>query len=258
MPTPFRLLSFQPAAQSDPAVASSMAPALPSFLTSGTQSSALSASASSFALPSLGLDALDASRESGRALPPAVGAPPTLATEGLSYEDALASLGLPATLATEPPLPTAPAPAQEAPPATEPAPPIAPAPAMAEPKPPTIAEAFLEQALAFEGQPYRWGGGHTGQTFSKPSPVDCSGLVTQAARMIGENLDGTAAIQQRMGKSVSMSELKPGDLLFKGSPATHVGIYIGDGKFLHAPRTGDVVKVQSMSSYSWSSARRVL
>jgi Tfp pilus assembly protein FimV len=57
---------------------------------------------------------------------------------------------------------------------------------------------------------------------------------------------------------VGLKELKPGDLLFKGNPATHVGIYLGNGQFIHSPRTGDVVKIQAMSSYSgWDNARRI-
>lgn len=118
------------------------------------------------------------------------------------------------------------------------------------------ADAFIAQARRFLGQPYRWGGGHGG-TMSRPGPVDCSGLVQQAARMAGMNLDGTAALQQRKGQSVSLNSLKPGDLLFRGNPASHVGIFLGNGQFMHAPRTGDVVKVQSMSTYRWTGARRV-
>lgn len=118
------------------------------------------------------------------------------------------------------------------------------------------ADAFIAAARQFLGQPYRWGGGH-GAQMSRPGPVDCSGLVQQAARMAGMNLDGTARVQQRMGSPTSLNNLKPGDLLFRGNPATHVGIYLGNGQFMHAPRTGDVVKVQSMSTYRWTSARRV-
>ncbi|MNS14780.1 Murein DD-endopeptidase MepH precursor [compost metagenome] len=115
---------------------------------------------------------------------------------------------------------------------------------------------FIDNARKFLGQPYLWGGGHSSKTGVQK--VDCSGLVLQAARLSGMNLDGTAAMQQRMGVPVGLNNLKPGDLLFKGNPATHVGIYLGNGQFMHAPRTGDVVKIQSMSSYSgWDNARRV-
>ena len=116
------------------------------------------------------------------------------------------------------------------------------------------ADEFLRNAMQFKGQPYKWGGGHGG-TFNKPGPVDCSGLVQQAARMSGINLDGTAAMQQRMGKAVSMQDLKPGDLVFRGNPASHVGIYVGDGKVLHAPQPGQAVQLTTASSFD--SARRV-
>jgi cell wall-associated NlpC family hydrolase len=115
---------------------------------------------------------------------------------------------------------------------------------------------YIANAKKFLGQSYLWGGGHSSK--NGVQRVDCSGLVLQAARMSGMNLDGTAAMQQRMGKPVGLNELKPGDLLFKGNPATHVGIYLGNGQFIHSPRTGDVVKIQAMSSYSgWDNARRI-
>lgn len=277
MTTPFRLLSFQPAAAPAPEPAAPGAsPAVLPAPTAAAPAAPAAPAVPGLASPVLGTDLLTASSESWGVLPPAVGVPPTVVTSGLSYEEALASLA-PTTavpvLGTAPPVPALPTPAapppvpvapkQELLPVVdEPEPPAAPAPApvaeSARPSATSTAGAFLDKALTFQGQPYRWGGGHVGSTFSKPGPVDCSGLVQQAARMIGENLDGTAAMQQRMGRPVSMSDLKPGDLLFKNTPATHVGIYVGDGKFIHAPRTGDVVKVQSMASYSWSNARRVL
>lgn len=108
---------------------------------------------------------------------------------------------------------------------------------------------FLMNAMRFMGQPYKWGGGHGG-TMRGPGPVDCSGLVQQAARMAGLNFDGTAAIQQRRAKPVAMNALKPGDLVFRGNPASHVGIYIGDGKVLHSPKTGDVVKITSVDRFT--------
>jgi peptidoglycan hydrolase-like protein with peptidoglycan-binding domain len=115
---------------------------------------------------------------------------------------------------------------------------------------------YIANAKKFLGQSYLWGGGHSSK--NGVQRVDCSGLVLQAARMSGMNLDGTAAMQQRMGKPVGLNELKPGDLLFKGNPATHVGIYLGNGQFIHSPRTGDVVKIQAMNSYSgWDNARRI-
>jgi len=73
--------------------------------------------------------------------------------------------------------------------------------------------------------------------------------------MMGRNLDGTADMQQRRGKAVSMRELRPGDLVFVGRPATHVGIYIGQGKVLHAPRTGERVSIAPVRWFD--NARRV-
>jgi hypothetical protein len=113
----------------------------------------------------------------------------------------------------------------------------------------TPADKFLEQAMRFKGQPYLWGGGHGGP-MSGPGPVDCSGLITQAAQLAGmPSLAGTAAVLQDKGKPISMSDLKPGDLVFNGNPAHHVGIYIGNGLVLHAPHTGDVVKISPVSYF---------
>ena len=112
----------------------------------------------------------------------------------------------------------------------------------------TPVDRFLINAMRFLGQPYKWGGGH-GATMSRPGPVDCSGLVQQAARMAGIPLGGRARDLQAKLKGVPMSEIKAGDLVFKGHPATHVGIYIGDGKVLHAPKTGDVVRTTTVDGF---------
>ena len=73
---------------------------------------------------------------------------------------------------------------------------------------------------------------------------DCSGLVMRAAAAAGISLAHSAAAQQRSGHRVSLSQLQPGDLVFWGNPAYHVGIYVGGGKILDAPHTGTVVQVQ--------------
>jgi predicted chitinase len=112
----------------------------------------------------------------------------------------------------------------------------------------TPADRFIAEAMKFKGQPYVWGGGHSGN-MSGAGPVDCSGLVTQAAQLAGLNLSGTADAQQRMGKAVPMTDLKPGDLVFVGTPAHHVGIYVGNGLVLAAPHTGDVVKLSPVSEF---------
>ncbi|MNX98834.1 D-gamma-glutamyl-meso-diaminopimelic acid endopeptidase CwlS precursor [compost metagenome] len=113
---------------------------------------------------------------------------------------------------------------------------------------------FVKEAMRFIGQPYRWGGGH-GAWMKGPAPVDCSGLVQQASNLAGAGRSGTAATFQRMGKAVDMRSLRPGDLVFRGSPAHHVGIYVGGGKVLHAPTTGK--RVSFVGADYFESARRL-
>ncbi|MCW2879230.1 MAG: Cell wall-associated hydrolase (invasion-associated protein)-like protein [Sphaerisporangium sp.] len=106
------------------------------------------------------------------------------------------------------------------------------------------ARAALQFAFAQVGKPYRYGG--TG-----PGAWDCSGLTQASWRAAGVSLPRTAAEQYSWGASrrVSLSALQPGDLLFAAGLG-HVGMYAGGGKMVHAPRTGDVVKVVPLSAYS--------
>lgn len=126
---------------------------------------------------------------------------------------------------------------------------------MARMAPASALPSFLSNARRFVGQPYEWGGGH--DSSRGVQPVDCSGLVIQAGRLAGVNLNGRAQDQQRLGRAVSKSDLRPGDLVFRGNPARHVGIYLGEGKVLHAPRRGTQVRVESFNPNNWGSARRV-
>jgi len=105
------------------------------------------------------------------------------------------------------------------------------------------ARAALQFAYAQIGKPYRYGG--TG-----PGVWDCSGLTQAAWRAAGVYLPRTTTQQWAWGASrrVSMDALQPGDLLFSNGLG-HVGVYAGNGQMVHAPRTGDVVKVVSLSSY---------
>ncbi|MET8143307.1 NlpC/P60 family protein [Sphaerisporangium sp. NPDC005288] len=105
------------------------------------------------------------------------------------------------------------------------------------------ARAALQFAFAQVGKPYRYGG--TG-----PGAWDCSGLTQASWRAAGVSLPRTAAQQYSWGASrrVSLNALQPGDLLFAAGLG-HVGMYAGGGKMVHAPRTGDVVKVVPLSSY---------
>jgi len=107
---------------------------------------------------------------------------------------------------------------------------------------------LVAAALEHLGVRYRWGGTDPKRGF------DCSGLVVYAARSLGLQLPRTAATQARVGATVKKSELQAGDLVFfntRGHRYSHVGIYAGDGNFIHAPRTGAVVRVESMQSSYW-------
>jgi cell wall-associated NlpC family hydrolase len=72
---------------------------------------------------------------------------------------------------------------------------------------------------------------------------DCSGLTMRAFQAAGVKLPHSSAAQSRMGKSVPFSQKKPGDLIFFGRPVSHVGIYLGGARMVHAPRSGSRVKV---------------
>jgi cell wall-associated NlpC family hydrolase len=97
-------------------------------------------------------------------------------------------------------------------------------------------------AMQYLGVPYVWGG-------ASPSGFDCSGLVQYAFARVGVSLPHNAAMQYGYGSPVSRAMLAPGDLVFFNGLG-HVGIYIGGGQFVHAPHTGDVVKISSLND-SW-------
>ena len=118
------------------------------------------------------------------------------------------------------------------------------------------ADDFIAKAMAFKGQDYVWGGGHGGN-MQGPGGVDCSGLVSQALQDAGLNVSGTAADLQDMGQKVGMDDLQKGDLVFIGDPATHVGIYLGDGKVLHASSGSDEVKVDDLADVGFDNAVRL-
>ena len=103
-------------------------------------------------------------------------------------------------------------------------------------------------ALSFQGVPYVYGG-------TSPSGFDCSGLVQYVFAAFGKQLPRTAKEKKAVCTPISESQLQPGDLVFWG--VTHVGIYIGGGNFVHAPTTGDHVKVTSMNYYHPDSYGRV-
>ncbi|MEU5659878.1 C40 family peptidase [Streptomyces sp. NPDC047737] len=100
------------------------------------------------------------------------------------------------------------------------------------------------------GKPYVWGA--TG-----PSSYDCSGLTQAAWRAAGVSLPRTTYTQINAGQRVSRSELAPGDLVFFYSGVTHVGLYIGGGQMIHAPRPGAPVRIAPISEMPFAGATRV-
>jgi cell wall-associated NlpC family hydrolase len=120
--------------------------------------------------------------------------------------------------------------------------------------PPPTHGGVVGVALSQLGVPYVWGG-------SSPGGFDCSGLVMWAYAQVGVSLPHSSYAQYGYGVPVSRDQLQPGDLVFFDGLG-HVGIYIGGGQFVHAPHTGDVVKISSLDE-SWYAAafvgaRRIL
>jgi cell wall-associated NlpC family hydrolase len=108
-------------------------------------------------------------------------------------------------------------------------------------------------AMRYLGTPYVWGG-------ASPSGFDCSGLVMYAFAQVGVSLPHSSYAQWGMGVPVSRDQLQPGDLVFFDGLG-HVGIYVGGGSFIHAPHTGDVVKISSLSGWyadTYVGARRIV
>jgi cell wall-associated NlpC family hydrolase len=120
--------------------------------------------------------------------------------------------------------------------------------------PPPTHGGVVGVAMAYLGTPYVWGGG-------SPGGFDCSGLVAFAYSQVGVSLPHSSYAQYSAGVPVSRDQLQPGDLVFFDGLG-HVGIYIGGDQFVHAPHTGDVVKVSSMGeswyASSYVGARRIL
>ncbi len=122
-----------------------------------------------------------------------------------------------------------------------------------------VASQLLDTALGLIGVPYRFGG-------SNPQTgLDCSGLVRYVyANTLGLVLPRRAADQAKVTTPIGRDELQPGDLVFFNTMRrafSHVGVYLGDGKFLHAPSKGDSVKISDMNDRYWArrfnGARRV-
>ena len=118
--------------------------------------------------------------------------------------------------------------------------------------------AAADQALKMVGKPYRFGGSTPAKGF------DCSGLVQYSFRQAGVALPRDTEQQRRASASIRVSSLRRGDLVFFNEGwrrNSHVGIYLGSGKFVHAPSSGGHVRTESLDAPYWkkhlSDARRV-
>lgn len=116
----------------------------------------------------------------------------------------------------------------------------------------TIGVAAVRFAERFRGTPYVWAG-------TTPAGFDCSGFTRFVYAHFGISLPHSSYAQWALGRHVPRSQLRPGDLVFFG--LGHVGIWIGAGRFIHAPHTGTTVRITSMDDpwyrASYVGARRV-
>jgi peptidoglycan DL-endopeptidase CwlO len=155
-----------------------------------------------------------------------------LATRLQTQQQAESVSALAPTVPVAPTTPTAPAAPSVAPPATH--------------------GGVVGIAMHYLGTPYVWGG-------ASPSGFDCSGLVMYVYGQVGVSLPHSSYAQYGYGTAVARSDLQPGDLVFFDGLG-HVGIYVGGGSFIHAPHTGDVVKISSLSGWyasTYVGARRL-
>lgn len=105
---------------------------------------------------------------------------------------------------------------------------------------------ILLQAVSLMGIPYRWGGN------TPESGMDCSGFIRYVfKKSMGITLPRTVAEMARVGKRISLSEIQPGDLIFFNTLRTnsHIGMYIGNNKFIQSPRTGEQIQVSDLNGY---------
>ncbi len=118
--------------------------------------------------------------------------------------------------------------------------------------PSASSNAIVSYAYGFIGTPYLWGG-------TSPSGFDCSGFTQYVFAKFGIGLGRTTFEQINDGSAVSRDQLQPGDLVLFGSSSNphHVGIYTGNGMYIHAPHTGDSVKVSPLNRSDFLTGRRV-
>ena len=111
-------------------------------------------------------------------------------------------------------------------------------------------QTVVNAAKAHLGLPYLYGG------TSPSTGFDCSGLTQYAFRQAGITIPRVSYEQAAAGRAVPYSQLRVGDLVAFYSPVSHVGIYVGNGQFIHSPRTGDVVKISKLSAMQLTAIRR--
>lgn len=118
---------------------------------------------------------------------------------------------------------------------------------------------MLLQSVSLMGIAYKWGGN------TPDTGMDCSGFVRYVFnKSLGINLPRTAAEMAKVGKRVSVDQLKPGDLIFFNSSRgsnTHIGIYLGGNKFIQSPRTGENIQITDLSGYwikHFNGAKRIV
>jgi len=112
--------------------------------------------------------------------------------------------------------------------------------------PANLRKDIVKTAESYVGLPYRWGGS------SPEDGFDCSGLTMSVYKLNGLNLPRSSKEQYASGNPVGLSNLEKGDLVFfkisKGKKVSHVGVYVGNGKFIHAPGKGKNIKIDSLSN----------
>ena len=113
----------------------------------------------------------------------------------------------------------------------------------------SVGQAILSAARSKIGAPYGWGA-------AGPNTFDCSGLTSWAYKQVGKNIPRTSYAQAAQGTPVSRENLQPGDIVVFYSGASHVGIYAGDGKVVHALNYGTPLSETSMSTMPFHSAVR--
>ena len=117
--------------------------------------------------------------------------------------------------------------------------------------PGSVTATAIETALAQVGDEYVWGA-------SGPDSFDCSGLTSYAYASAGVSLPRSSRSQAQLGREVSRAELQPGDLVFFYNPISHVGLYIGNGKMVHARTFGQPVAVTTVDQSGYRFARRIV